>query len=160
MYRHFHNMSHSRLYCCWVDMKQRCLNPKNTFYPRYGGRGIKICEAWMDFVPFMNWSLSNGYNDTLTIDRINNDGNYEPSNCKWSTQKEQAQNKTHKPNSLGHVGIRRVYRSKGKICGYKATAWADGKEIYLGFSTTLEGAIAIREKYDVSNCGRHKEPER
>lgn len=107
----------------------------------------------------MRWALDNGYNDDLTIDRINNDGDYEPSNCKWSTQKEQSQNKTHKRNSLGHIGIRRVYRPKGKIRGYKATAYINGKETYLGFSTTLEGAITIREKYDALHCGRHSKSE-
>lgn len=75
-------------------MKQRCNNPNNPKYPSYGGRGIKICEEWAnDFEEFKSWSYENGYSDELSIDRVDNDGNYEPSNCKWSSPKEQCNNR-------------------------------------------------------------------
>ena len=78
----------------WFLMKGRCLNLNNPCYDEYGGRGITICEEWVNsFDSFYNWSMSNNYSDTLTIDRINNDGNYEPGNCKWATGIEQANNK-------------------------------------------------------------------
>ena len=83
----------TRLYRIWKNMRQRCTNPRTTNYHNYGGRGIKVCEEWNDFVTFKEWSLANGYAEHLTIDRINNDGNYEPTNCKWSTYKEQANNR-------------------------------------------------------------------
>lgn len=87
-----HGGRHSRLYRVWCGMKERCNNPNNKRYGRYGGRGIKICEAWEDFAEFQKWSEANGYSEGLTIDRIDNSGNYEPCNCRWVTQKEQNRN--------------------------------------------------------------------
>jgi len=66
-----------------------------AYYYRYGGRGIKVCKEWQKFTVFYKWALESGYQDNLTIDRINNDGNYEPKNCRWSTPKEQAANRTN-----------------------------------------------------------------
>ena len=88
-----HNMYHTRLHKIWSSMKARCSNPNEQSYINYGGRGIKVCSEWENFEPFMKWALGNGYKDTLTIDRIDVNGNYSPSNCKWSTIKEQARNK-------------------------------------------------------------------
>jgi len=82
-----------RLYAIWSGMKQRCTNPNIRCYKNYGGRGISVCKEWLDFIPFKNWALANGYRDDLTIDRINVDGNYCPDNCRWATWKEQANNK-------------------------------------------------------------------
>lgn len=88
------NVSKTRLYQIWSNMKKRCMDKNNQAYSRYGGRGISICSEWLnDFMVFNKWALKNGYRDDLTIDRINVNGNYEPSNCKWSTYKEQANNR-------------------------------------------------------------------
>lgn len=79
-----HGQSKDKFYQVWNGIKQRCYNPHNKNYHNYGGRGIEVCNEWRnDFQAFYDWSISNGYKDGLQIDRINNDGNYEPSNCRW-----------------------------------------------------------------------------
>ena len=80
-----------KLYFVWRDIKMRCDDISNK---RYGGRGITICNEWLNFDNFALWALNNGYKEGLSIDRINNDGNYEPSNCRWVTMKEQCRNKS------------------------------------------------------------------
>lgn len=93
--RHKHDESHTRLHRIWTGMKSRCYNPKQQSYERYGARGIRVCDEWRnDYIAFRDWSIANGYNDDLSIDRIDNDGNYEPSNCRWATNKAQARNKS------------------------------------------------------------------
>ena len=88
-----HNGSHDRLYGIWTNIKQRCNNPNDPRYDDYGGRGILICNGWVhSYESFRDWAMSHGYSDDLSIDRIDVNGNYEPSNCKWSTIKEQQNN--------------------------------------------------------------------
>lgn len=89
-----HFSSKTRLYHIWRDMKARCYNENHTHYDRYGGRGITICDDWLSsFIEFKKWALSKGYNDTLTIDRIDNDKSYSPENCHCVTWKEQQRNR-------------------------------------------------------------------
>lgn len=92
--RDAHHLSNTRLYNIWCAMKQRCYYSENNEFHNYGGRGVEVCEEWRDdFLTFKMWSEQNGYKDNLSIDRIDVNGNYEPSNCKWSTSKEQARNR-------------------------------------------------------------------
>ena len=90
-----HGMSHTRLHNIWSRLFYRCYNPKCVHFKHYGGRGIRVCDEWHGtggFQRFMKWALSNGYEETLTLDRINVNGNYEPDNCRWITQKQQMNN--------------------------------------------------------------------
>ena len=92
-----HNVSKTKLYWVYLDMLKRCNKPYCRIYKHYGGRGITVCDEWMGidgYKNFKEWSNLNGYQEGLSIDRINNDGNYEPSNCRWVTSKVQQNNKS------------------------------------------------------------------
>lgn len=97
-------MKSERLQNIYVNLKQRCYNPKSTFYKNYGGRGITVCDEWLNsemydgrstkgWIAFKNWALSNGYADDLTIDRIDNSKGYCPENCHWVTMRTQQNNR-------------------------------------------------------------------
>ena len=91
-----HGKRRTRLYSIYVSMKNRCYYKNNKSYKYYGGRGIAVCSEWKDnFQAFYDWAMANGYDDTLTIDRIDVNGNYEPNNCRWATQIQQQRNRTN-----------------------------------------------------------------
>lgn len=88
-----HGMRNTSLYSKWCSMKRRCSYQKDKRYPNYGGRGITVCDEWKNsFEAFYEWAMKNGYEKGLTIDRIDCNGNYEPSNCRWATTKVQNRN--------------------------------------------------------------------
>ena len=89
-----HGGSYTKLYNVWKSLKKRCLNPYGDDYKYYGGRGITICDEWLEFIPFRDWALSNDYKEGLTIDRKENDGNYTPENCQWITNKENSRKRS------------------------------------------------------------------
>lgn len=89
-----HGKKNTRLYRIWNGMKSRCFNKNDQDYCNYGGRGITVCEKWRhDFMAFYDWAVANGYDDSLSIDRVNNNGNYEPDNCRWATTSQQNSNR-------------------------------------------------------------------
>jgi hypothetical protein len=84
---------YTRLYQIWLHMRCRCLSKRSKDWRYYGGRGITICAAWDDYTAFHDWAMANGYHKDLTIDRIDNDGNYEPGNCTWASRAMQSKNR-------------------------------------------------------------------
>lgn len=112
-----HGMAKTRLYRLWSGVVQRCMNPSADNYARYGGRGIKVCEEWRnDFRAFRDWSIANGYAEGLTIDRIDNEGNYEPSNCRWVNRTTQ-QNNTRRNHFFEYNGITHTVAEWSRILG-------------------------------------------
>lgn len=96
-----HGKSNTKLYRVWNSIKQRCYNPTDKFYYCYGGRGINVCDEWRnDFATFYDWAIHNGYRENLTIDRIDVNGNYVPSNCRWVDNKTQQRNRRDRETVL------------------------------------------------------------
>lgn len=139
-----HGDSRTKLYKRWTAMHQRCENHKNDSYHNYGGRGISVCEEWSDYGAFKEWALVNGYEDGLTLDRIDVDGNYEPSNCRWTTYSVQLSNRRpyHRKDMYKPV---EAIDSKGNVVKRfdsisDAIAWSDCKSSRgQGISATLHG---------------------
>lgn len=88
-----HGLSKTKLYHRWESMKLRCSSHATERWPRYGGRGIRVCDEWQAFSPFAEWAFANGYSPELSLDRIDNDGHYEPNNCRWVGRSEQQRNR-------------------------------------------------------------------
>lgn len=114
-----HGMSRTRIFTIWSKMIDRCTNENNPAYKWYGERGIKVFDEWRtDFVSFYNWAKNNGYNENLTLERIDVNGNYEPQNCKWIPLNEQPLN-TRKTKYLTYKGERKTVSEWSKITGIK-----------------------------------------
>jgi len=141
-----HGLSYTKIYGKWEGIVQRTQNPKEKNYKNYGGRGILLCPEWRDFINFYTWAISNGYNDNLTIDRINGDGNYEPNNCRWITQSENAKNVgSRKRNKNKDWG---VYQYKNKRSEWVAQVWNRERgacDVSGPFKTKKEALVARDE---------------
>lgn len=114
-----HGGSKSQLYTVWHGMKGRCLTPSFRQFEDYGGRGIKLCPDWMEFAPFAQWADDSGYEPGLTLDRMDNDGDYVPANCRWATRHQQARNRS---NNLCAPGGE-LWRDKAVANGINASAF-------------------------------------
>lgn len=120
----------------WTSMIQRCSNPNNPAYRRYGGRGIKVCNRWLDFLNFCK-DMSKTYKPELTIDRINNDGNYEKANCRWVTRKENNNNRAKHPEFVNYSRAERGSMSSKQMLTFwsKLNKEQRLKRIMKGVST-------------------------
>lgn len=113
-----HGEAKTRLYKIWAGIKTRCYNQNQVYeYSKYGKRGIKMCEEWKNsYECFRDWAFTNGYKDNLTIDRIDYTGNYEPSNCRWATMKQQSNNRSSN-HRLTFCGITKTVSEWSDITG-------------------------------------------
>lgn len=144
-----HGMSKTKLYYVYRGMINRCSNKE---YIDYAGRGIIVCDEWLEKASnFFNWAKTNGYKEGLTIDRINNDGNYEPSNCRWTDYSTQATNTRIIPKN-NTTGYRGVYCSKGR---YRSIIIIENKRINIGTFDTKELAAIARNNYIDKNKAKN-----
>ncbi len=147
-----HNLTHHRLYKTWLGMMQRCNNPKQISYKYYGAKGIKVCNKWLDINNFIE-DMYPSFQEGLTIDRIDVNGNYEPTNCRWSTKTVQSRNtrKLMCNNTSHYRGVHfdnTINKWIAKIC-------VNFKRIHIGtFNVAIDGALAY-DNYVIENNLEH-----
>jgi len=144
----------SRVYRIWRAIKSRCYSETNTHFINYGGRGITMCDSWVSsYTSFRDWALENRYSDDLTIDRKDNDGNYEPNNCRWVNRSTQTRNtRTLRINNTsGYRGVS-FDTSRGK---WACKITVENKSIFIGrYDTAIEAGIAY-DNYVIDNNLEH-----
>jgi len=140
------------LYRAWDNMRRRCTNPSHPQHPYYGGRGIRICEAWRtDPVAFVAWAASAGWEKGLQLDRIDNDGNYEPSNCRWTTRAVQSRN-TRRLFAHNKTGYRGVSQRGNR---WRAHIVVDNRQRYLGQFKSPKQAAHAYDAYVIRHDLEH-----
>lgn len=139
-----HGLSHTRLHKIWHSMYCRCYYSSTNQYKNYGGKGIKVCEEWKHsegFINFYNWAINNGYSDELTLDRIDNEKDYCPENCRWSTPKSQS---NHKTNNVFYTMNGKTQTSKQWCDEYGISQTTLNDRLKRGW--TLKQALTISTK--------------
>lgn len=144
-----HGMTGTRLYRIWHRMRDRCSRPEgDSPTGRYYGRGIRVCDEWQSFENFYQWAISNGYADHLQIDRIDNDGNYCPENCRWATCSQNLCNRPVRREVNTHIRYRgfQLHTHRNLAKPYQVILRVDGKKL-IGpyYATPLEAALAYDE---------------
>ena len=149
-----HGLHQNKFYKTWYNMRDRCTNPKIKAYKNYGGRGITVCEEWLDVVNFVDWAEKTYPNiEGYTLDRIDNDKGYSPENCRWVDKSTQVINqRIRRTNTSGYVGINWV-ESKLK---WVSRINVEKKRIWLGDYKTIEEAILARDNYITQNNLQYK----
>ena len=147
-----HGLSHNQFYQTWYDMMGRCYNTMSKDYKHYGARGITVCIDWQDLANFVSWAEET-YIEGMTMDRINNDGNYEPTNIRWADKTTQQLNqRIQKNNTSGFVGI--IWNKKNS--NWKAVIGINTKKVYLGYFNSVQEAVEARDIYIIENNLPHK----
>lgn len=152
----YHN---KRLRKIWESMHERCEYEKHPCFHHYGGRGITVCREWSDYIPFAKWAFVNGYADDLSIDRIDPDGIYEPSNCRWATMKQQANNRRNNRIVVYESQEYTLTELAEKIGMNKTTL---KERLNLGWSVedAINRPVRLRKRgWRTSNCGAKMEGE-
>jgi hypothetical protein len=137
-----HGMTHTRIYKIWKGMRNRCNNPNYHSYHRYGGRGIRVCDRWEEFENFYK-DMSKEYFDTAEIDRVNNNKDYSPDNCRWVSHKENSNNRSKYNSNSDYTG---VFKTK-KYGTYQVNLSHNRKVIYIGSYKTLKEAVNARKEF-------------
>lgn len=149
-----HGLSTTKIYQIFWGMLNRCTKEDNNAYEYYGGKGIKVYEEWDNFDKFLNfydWAMANGYEEGLQLDRIDNNKDYHPNNCRWVTPTENARNQeVRKDNTSGFKGVNRDKRKN---------LWAvrisvGGKRLYIGRFKKLEDAVNARREAEIKYWGK------
>lgn len=137
-----------RLHNCWCDMRSRCYNVNNKAYEHYGGRGIIVCDDWKeDYQAFYNWSMNNGYNDMLTLDRIDVNKNYSPNNCRWANWETQRNNK----RTTIKITINNITKSLKQWCRYLNLNYS---MVYARYRKGINITEFLRRLYESKVNGR------
>lgn len=143
-----HGLRHHRLYKVWLAMKDRCSNKNNKSYVNYGAKGVTVCDLWKRSASeFINWSINNGWKRGLQIDRINNDGDYSPGNCRFVTINENVKNRRliQKSNKTGYCGVSKINNR------YRARVGVNGRCVLIAVTTTAIEAAVARDRYVIAN---------
>jgi len=141
--RYFNGENKTRLYRTWAGMKTRCYNPKTKCFPYYGGKGVRVCEAWHDFERFKAWAEISGYTNTLEIDRVDSSLDYCPGNCRWITHQQQVLNRPNRKR-------RHLFKGVWPLpfgTRWRAYMTVESRRISLGCYATAEEAARA---YDVA----------
>ena len=152
--RSSHRLTKHPLYETWNQMRQRCYNQKHKYYLYYGGRGISICEEWLDVKNFIKWVEATHPNiEGVSLDRIDNDKGYSPENCRWADRTTQNTNQRMKSNNTS--GVKGVYYHKS-IGKWVASIGVESKLKHIGSFKTIEEAVLARDNYIIENKLPHK----
>lgn len=147
-----HGVTKHRLYYIWFGLVDRCTSIKNNRYKDYGGRGITVCEEWLDVKNFIE-DMYPSYMEGLSLDRIDNDKGYSLDNCRWADRTTQAINRRiQKNNTSGFVGVS-YHNGKAR---WAASAEVNYKKVHIGYYSTIEEAVQARDNYIIENKLPHK----